>query len=325
MEQTNSGEEEYELSLIGILLTKDGKHYEELRIRLLGFLSAKYYNPKKEERRNRYSDEEIAEELKLNENDRKMLGRVGAFDHIYRTSGSSTVGGHWSIDFPRKEIQFIPRKGPFAEYHRKTVFQQYYSDWKVLIEDRHAAQPVTTIPKGIFAEAFASHSPSDSLSSSAKSEVMPSLSVPDVSFVNDEKLRRFATDTAQEASRCFGVKAFTATAVLAGSAIEAVLLDLLLQNKHNLPVPKNNPVEKMQLGDLIMTALKMNLLGKEAGNLSQFVQQHRNLIHPGRCLREKRILDMGDAHIVWGIFVKVCSELNSSGSANTSSAQLHKT
>jgi hypothetical protein len=135
--------------------------------------------------------------------------------------------------------------------------------------------------------------------------------VPDISFVKDEKLRKFAIAAAQEASRCFSVKAFTAATVMTGSAIETVLLDLLLQHKEKLPVPKEDPIEKQQLGDLIKTASKMNLLGAATGNLTQFVKEHRNLIHPGKSLREKRILDEGDAHIVWGVFVKVCNELGS--------------
>ena len=313
MEQTGGGDEHYELTLVGILLTKDGKHYEEMRIRLLAFLSRKCYHPNKEERKNRYSDEEIAEEIKLGVEDMKMLGKVGGFDNIYRTSGSSTIGGHWSIEFPKKEIQSIPREGPFSDYHERIVSRQYYPEWKVFIEDRHAAQRVVTLPKGIFSEGFSMSEVSDS-ASSEQNDVPPSMPVPDVSFVKDEKLQKFAAAAAQEASRCFGVKAFTATAVMAGCATEAVLLDLLLQHRDKLPVSKNGPIERWQLDELIKTASKMNLLGAATSNLTQFVQQHRNLIHPGKFLREKRIIAQGDAHIIWGIFMKICEELSSSSS-----------
>jgi hypothetical protein len=184
MEQTGGGDERYELTLVGILLTKDGKHYEEMRIRLLEFLSKKYFHPNKEERKNRYSDEEIAEEIKLGVEDMKILGKVGGFDNIYRTSGGSTVGGHWSIEFPRKEIQSIPRKGPFADYHEKIVSQQYYPEWKVFIEDRHAAQRVVTFPKGVFSEAFNPLVSSDTHSS--EQDDAPLLTpVPVISSVND--------------------------------------------------------------------------------------------------------------------------------------------
>ena len=183
MEQTSSGDEHYELTLIGILLTNDGKHYEEMRIRLLEFLSKKYYHAKKEERKNRYSDEEVAKELELNEEDTGILGKVGTFDHIYLISGL-TVGGNWSIEFPRKEIQSIPCNGLFREYHEQIVFKQYYPERKVFIEDRYAAQPAVTFPKGIFAESFDPPDESDS-PPSEQNDVSPLMRVPVVSSVND--------------------------------------------------------------------------------------------------------------------------------------------
>jgi hypothetical protein len=311
-EQNGGGDEHYELTLIGILLTKDGKHYEEMRIRLLEFLSKKYYRTKKDERKNRYSDEEIAEEIKLGVEDMKMLGKVGEFDCVYRTFGSSTVGGHWAIEFPRKEIQSIPHEGPFSNYHEKIVSQQYYPESKVLVEDRNAAQRALAPSKSNILEYLSTPVLSDSDVDSEQNDTSALMPVPNLSFVKEEKLRRFASAATQEASRCFSVNAFTATAVMAGGAIEAVLLDLLLQHKEKLPnSAKDDPIEKQQLGDLIKTASKMNLLGTAATSLTQFAQQHRNLIHPGRFLREKRIIAQGDVHIIWGIFIKICEELSS--------------
>jgi len=184
MEQTGGGDEHYELTLIGILLTKDGKHYEEMRIRLLEFLRKKYYYSKKDERKNRYTDEEIAEEIKLSEENIKMLGKVGEFDQIYRTYGSSSVGGHWAIEFPRKEIQSIPRDGSLFDYHERIVSDQYYPEWKVFIADRHAAQRVVASPKGVFSEVFGALVPSD-MRSSQKNDVSLPTPLPDVSSVSD--------------------------------------------------------------------------------------------------------------------------------------------
>jgi hypothetical protein len=316
-EQTGGGDEHYELRLIGILLTKDGKHYEEMRIRLLEFLSNKYFNSRKEERKHRYTDEEIAREVKLGEEDMQLLGKVGEFDYIYRTYRTSSEGGHWAIEFPRKEIQSIPRKGSFSDYHETILFQQYYPQYKVLVEDQHAAQRVTTFPTSILSEVLSTPVTSDPPSPSEQNDALPLMPVPDVSFVKDEKLRRFAADAAQEARRCFGAKAFTATAVMAGGATETVLLDLLLQHKEKIPNSKNGPIVRWQLDELIQTASKMNLLGAATSSLTQFVQQNRNLIHPGKFLRENRILDEGDAHIIWGVFMKICNELSSRSTVGT--------
>jgi len=136
--------------------------------------------------------------------------------------------------------------------------------------------------------------------------------VPNFKFVKDVKLRIFASTAAQEACRCFDATAFNAAAVMAGSATEAVLLDLLSQQKPTLnsKLTNNEPFEKWRLDDLIKTALKLNLLGRATGNLTQIVRQHRNLIHPGRSLREKNSIGRGEAEITLGILRLVCDELS---------------
>jgi hypothetical protein len=90
-----------------------------------------------------------------------------------------------------------------------------------------------------------------------------------------------------------------------------VLLDLLLKNTAASPAKLNGgePLEKWRLADLIKEASKLNLLGKATGNLAQQVKEHRNLIHPGRSLREKHSVGRGEAEITIGILRLVCDEL----------------
>jgi hypothetical protein len=270
-------------------------------------LSQKYYHSKKEERKNRYSGEEIAIELKLNEQDTKILGDVGEFDHIYRIFHTSTQGS-WAIEFPKKEIQSIPRKGPYMEYHEQIVERQYYSDWKVFIEDRQAAQRVTVSPQISFSDIFdlpGAHNfapPSKYKDSSLRTPV------PDVSFVKDMKLKKFIAIAAQEACRCFDVEAFNAAAVMAGSATEALLLDLLLQHKAKVKAGSKS-LEELRLVDLIEQALVLKLMGKSTGSLTHLIRENRNLIHPGRSLREKNSIGRGEAEITIGILRMVCEAL----------------
>lgn len=133
--------------------------------------------------------------------------------------------------------------------------------------------------------------------------------VPNLKFLKDKKLKLFASTAAQEACWCFDATAFNAAALMAGSATEAVLLDLLLQHKTKLKVG-GKPLEEWRLVDLITTALKLNLLGKATGNFAQIVRQHRNLIHPGRSLREKNSIGRGEAEITLDILRLVCDELS---------------
>jgi len=302
----------YELSLIGILLTKEGKKYQVMRVRMLEFLRKKYFQDKNDGNINGYTDEEIGQALKLDEDHRLMLGKLGAFDHTYSIY-NITAGGNWTILLPN-EIQKIPRTGSLAVYHEEILLKNFTKDKPVFIKDQHAVQLAQLSPVKVGNDIFGLYdSPSgrnlsDGNGDSKFKFITPA---PDISFVNDVKLKSFAETAAKEACRCFDIEAFNSAAVMAGSAAEAVLLDLLLQNKAALNPKINNrePLEKWRLADLIKTALKLSLLGMATGNLAQQVKEHRNLIHPGRSLREKHSVSRGEAEITIGILRLICDEL----------------
>ncbi len=311
-ENYDSQGDRYELHLAGILLTKNGEKYQKLRIRLLEFLRRKYFQKKREGNANQYSDEEIGQALKLNEEQRALLGKLGAFDHVYRTQ-NFTTGGSWQIMLP-KEIQTIPRTGSLAAYHDEILLRHFKRETPVFIKDRQNAyqnQSTPAILENVFGNIL-STAKENSSEGNGDARFKFTTPAPDISFVNDAKLKSFAITAAKEACRCFDVEAFNSAAVMAGSATEAVLLDLLLQNKAALHAKLNGgePLEKWRLADLITTALKLNLIGKATGNLAQQVREHRNLIHPGRSLREKHSIGRGEAEITLGILRLVCEELS---------------
>jgi hypothetical protein len=137
-------------------------------------------------------------------------------------------------------------------------------------------------------------------------------SAPNVSFVRNEALQTFVSRVSQEACRCFDSKCFNATAVLAGSATEAILLDLLRQQDASViqnATKSKEPLEKWRLDDLIRTALKLKLLQESTRSLNDFLQNQRNLIHPGRSLREKSLTGEGQAQIALGILTHICEDL----------------
>ncbi|MGD0061405.1 MAG: hypothetical protein ABSD58_18510, partial [Verrucomicrobiia bacterium] len=100
--------------------------------------------------------------------------------------------------------------------------------------------------------------------------------------------------------------------VLAGSATEAILLDLLRQQDASViqnATKSKEPLEKWRLDDLIRTALKLKLLQESTRSLNDFLQNQRNLIHPGRSLREKSLTGEGQAQIALGILTHICEDL----------------
>ena len=139
----------------------------------------------------------------------------------------------------------------------------------------------------------------------------PTVSVPcpNLSFVKDKKLKSFAVTAAEEACRCFESNCFIAAVVLAGSATEAVLLDLLLQQSPKKLKKTHEELHRERLSDLLNSALKLELLGKSAARLGHLIREHRDLVHPARALRERTTPSRGKAEISLGILRDICEEL----------------
>jgi hypothetical protein len=147
---------------------------------------------------------------------------------------------------------------------------------------------------------------------------------PQVSFMKDEALKTFVSVVSQEACRCFDSQCFNAAAVLAGSAAEAILLDLLRQQDASVvqsATKSREPLEKWRLDDLIRVALKLKLLQESTRSLNEFLQNQRNLVHPGRALREKSLTGVGQAQIALGILTHICEELARGPSAKSSTSR----
>ena len=141
-------------------------------------------------------------------------------------------------------------------------------------------------------------------------------------------LRDFAARIVEEACRCFDSKCFNATAVLAGSATEAILLDLLRRQDASViqgATKSREALEKWRLDDLIRTALKLKLLQESTRSLNDFLQNQRNLIHPGRALREKSLTGAGQAQIALGILTHICEDLAQKSSTKSSTSKFHRT
>ncbi len=85
-------------------------------------------------------------------------------------------------------------------------------------------------------------------------------------------------------------KAWKAVHVLAGSIVEAVLIDSL----ESVKCKTSKPLNEMVLGELIPLAKAEKLLDDETIDLTTVIRKYRNLIHPGRVTRlEKRVEETG--------------------------------
>jgi hypothetical protein len=100
-------------------------------------------------------------------------------------------------------------------------------------------------------------------------------------FVTDEDLRNSLESDFKELALCHAARAWKAVHVLAGSIIEATLIDYLVSSGKIDAAAANNK----DLGQLIELCRTECVLSRKAIELSTIVRSYRNLIHPGRVLR----------------------------------------
>jgi hypothetical protein len=122
----------------------------------------------------------------------------------------------------------------------------------------------------------------------------------DLGFVSSSELKKILQRDLAELNAAYlhGVKKTPKTCmVLSGSIAEALLLDSLLQNKTaaltvaaSLPKKLSSNPEDWGLYDMVTVAMKMSppLLPADAETGANQLRRWRNLIHPGRELKDSR-------------------------------------
>lgn len=124
-------------------------------------------------------------------------------------------------------------------------------------------------------------------------------SADDLAFIGHSGLRAsIAEDMVQVASSISNAE-WKAATVLAGSVLEAVLLDWIVdQDPHEVEVAmakcgikkdlKANPPEKWHLRDYIKVAAETGFIDDDIVGLVNATKNYRNLIHPGREVRTRQ-------------------------------------
>lgn len=127
-------------------------------------------------------------------------------------------------------------------------------------------------------------------------------------FVADDSLRTSLDSDAAEMSVCLEAKAYKAVHVLAGSVLEAILVDHL--DSIGYSDPKGKTLLELNLGQLIAAARGNKVLSKRAADLASVVQDYRNLIHPGRLARLSERIDANTADIARALVEVVATEIS---------------
>jgi hypothetical protein len=90
----------------------------------------------------------------------------------------------------------------------------------------------------------------------------------------------------KELQGCLQAKAWKAVHVMAGSIVEAVLIDALAS-----PTCPETALVSKRFVDLISMAKNAGILSEEAQDLSTVIRKYRNLIHPGKLTRLEKNVD----------------------------------
>ena len=125
-------------------------------------------------------------------------------------------------------------------------------------------------------------------------------------FITDEKLRSGLRDDYREMRICAANGAWKAVYVLAGSLVEAILVDYLQNSGNNSPDPL-----KMTLGDLIIAAKNAGAVSPKTAELSAAIKEFRNLIHPGRVVRLEEAVDADGGVVAEALVAMVVREVSS--------------
>jgi len=127
-------------------------------------------------------------------------------------------------------------------------------------------------------------------------------------FIRGDEFRASLESDYEELSKAIENHLWKSAHVIAGSIIEAVLVDTLIEADYEART-KNNPL-KMDLFQLIEICQKEDFLSLKSAGLSNVIREYRNLIHPGRAERLKEKVDKNTANVVYSLVEMIIGEIS---------------
>lgn len=112
---------------------------------------------------------------------------------------------------------------------------------------------------------------------------MPSISHQDFSFIVSIELKAIVERDIKELNSSIASKSFKSIIIMAGSVIEALLLDKLAtyEAEAKAAISKSEPLEKWTLENLIDASYRLSVVNGDVERFSHAIRGYRNLIHPG--------------------------------------------
>ncbi len=128
----------------------------------------------------------------------------------------------------------------------------------------------------------------------------------DLDYITGEGLRQSLESDFLELERSHAAKNWKSVHVLAGSIVEALLVDTLLA----LPGWSGKDPLAMQLSEVISSCKQEKIISERAADLSSVLRSYRNLIHPGRLVRlQESLPDETSADVARALVKMIVTEV----------------
>jgi hypothetical protein len=130
---------------------------------------------------------------------------------------------------------------------------------------------------------------------------------PELPFIAEDDVRLGIEDRIQAAWTDFNAREWMGATVLAGHAIEALLLWAVKRNGGVQPFKR--PPDELHLHDLIAEAVKRGLITAECKQHADLAKDARNLIHPGKATRSGAACSKATALMALSAVYRIAQEL----------------
>ncbi len=126
--------------------------------------------------------------------------------------------------------------------------------------------------------------------------------------ITEKQFRESLETDYAEMRRCAAAEAWKSVQVIAGSIVEALLVNYLVENKQSATTSKD-PL-KLDLAEAITICRTQKVISERTADLCSVVRSYRNLIHPGRMVRlNEPAPDKGSATIALALIDMITEDL----------------
>jgi hypothetical protein len=126
-------------------------------------------------------------------------------------------------------------------------------------------------------------------------------------FISHDNFRLELESDYKELEACLEKNLYKSVMVLAGSIVEALLVDALVSIDYQASSGKD-PL-KLELSDAITACKSENLLSQRSADLCSVIRSYRNLIHPGRVVRLQDKATSSSASIAHSLISMIAEEI----------------